>query len=235
MIERSTFNMANKNDRKYERLVHQMKETRTVASDGKVTFVEDSGSIYELDGTEGVARIYTGGRNNPTTLSKAVARDSANGYVAVNFHYLDLDGTVKQASDYLHTIMAMAYHLDEYEALKTEGATDIVVMHINGLRYDDRAENLEWGTQTENRMHGTITNKLDEFFPGLYTSTELRYDSRRNLVEYVWLHQGIKIAWIYEWFGEAVTNRKLRVWTPASLQAFVDFLIKKGYWRNVFN
>lgn len=233
MIERSTFNMAKRNERKYERLVHQIKETRTVASDGKAAFVDDNGAIIELDGAEGIARIYTGGRNNPTTLAKAVAKNSAMGYVTVNFHYLDLDGTVKQASDYLHTLVAMAYHLDEYEALKKEGASDIVVMHINGLRYDDRAENLEFGTDTENRMHGTITNKLDEFFPGLYTSTELMYNSKRELVEYVWLHQGIKIAWIYEWFGEAVTNKKLRVWTPASLQAFVDFLIKKGYWSKV--
>jgi hypothetical protein len=75
------------------------------------------------------------------------SKDYARGYVAVALYE---DGQYRRA--YVHRLVCEAF----YGAPK---AGDIHAAHLNGVRDDNRAENLAWATRSENerhkRAHGT--------------------------------------------------------------------------------
>lgn len=71
-----------------------------------------------------------------------------NGYVV---HSIILKNPRKTKTEYVHRLVAETFIPNPYN--KT------TVNHINGDKQDNRVENLEWATQSENNIHA-LKNKL---------------------------------------------------------------------------
>lgn len=78
-------------------------------------------------------------------------RDNGRGYL-----YVDLYKNAKSKRLYIHRLVAQAF-IPNHEN-KSE------VNHINGIKSDNRLENLEWCTPSENRKHAYENNLLWSFY-----------------------------------------------------------------------
>jgi HNH endonuclease len=73
--------------------------------------------------------------------------------------YLGIRFTMGEVNVYTHRLVAAAFlskRLDQDQ-----------INHKNGDKHDNRAENLEWATQSENMLHSThvLGNKIGQFGP----------------------------------------------------------------------
>lgn len=104
--------------------------------------------------------------------------DNSKGYLKV---HLNLDGKAKQCK--VHRIIA--------EAFIDNPLNKPMVNHINGIKDDNRAENLEWVTNKENAIHAAkegLTKKdyCSKVVIDLYTG--IFYNSGSELARYIgWL------------------------------------------------
>lgn len=222
--------MGKTNETKYARMVYQIKKSREVGLNGEVTFVDDAGSVFTVD-KNGLITKRAFGDEQVTTLA-SVSYGSSGGYVGIDICFKDENGNRKSVRNRVHPIIALCFHMEEYEELKSQGLHNVVCCHINSDKEDNRPDNLEWGTQDMNKIQSDIVVGLDTYFPGVYT----RHKYPINAKIYAYLIQGIKNEWIVEWLTSCGLNAKRdTLWTPKTLQMFVDFLIKSGYWTDVIN
>jgi hypothetical protein len=96
---------------------------------------------YEVSNTGYIRRKAGSSHLKPKNLKM---RYDADGYCRVN-----LKVKQKSNSKFFHRIIAMAF-LDNPENKPQ-------VNHINGIKHDNRLENLEWATRSENRVHAYRT------------------------------------------------------------------------------
>lgn len=101
-----------------------------------------------IRGYEGLYQVSTEGRVR-NAKSKRVLRPAKNssGYLRV---LLCKDGDKKNHS--VHRLAAIAFVPTNDEKLE--------VNHVNGVKTDNRAENLEWVTRSENMRHLAAMNAL---------------------------------------------------------------------------
>ena len=101
--------------------------------------------IYEVS-SEGQIRRTTGGQG---AIAGKVRKPSISpsGYPTLN---LCKDGVTK--GHMVHRLVAEAFH----------GASDLQVNHINGIKSDNRADNLEWITASENTRHAIATGLMPQ-------------------------------------------------------------------------
>ena len=85
----------------------------------------------------------------------------AYGYLRCTFSYKG-----KRQSVYVHRLVAMAYIPNP--------ANKPTVNHINGLKTDNRVENLEWATQHEQKVHAMRNGLCNKNIAALEVSNQRR-------------------------------------------------------------
>lgn len=126
-------------------------------------YVTDKGEIY----------------NSVTNIYKAIQTNYKNGYQSVilydNNRYKRL---------YIHRLVALAY-LDN--PLNKEE-----VNHINGNKSDNRIENLEWVTKSENNLHSWRTRTTKQYLSKMVLNikTGIYYDSIKEASDYNSINYG---------------------------------------------
>lgn len=111
--------------------------------------VSDRGNVHSL-GRWTTSRGHTKPHWYPPRMMRLCKSGKAPGHLAVNLHR---GGTHKRI--YVHVLVSLAFHgpkpTDKHE-----------VRHLNGDSFDNRAQNLKWGTHRENILdkfvHGTDHN-----------------------------------------------------------------------------
>ena len=88
-----------------------------------------------------------------TTKAKELKPFRMGQYIGVRFQ-------MGGKSHYIHRLVAQ--HIHGFEHASTQ------VTHKNGDKHDNRAENLEWVTKSENMRHSThvLGNRAGQFGPG---------------------------------------------------------------------
>lgn len=105
--------------------------------------------VSNLGNVRSVDRYVTVSASNRTKSYKTFYKGvKVNPFICKQTGYLQIRVKKKKCS--VHRLVAFA-HCDGY-------AEGIVVNHKNGIRNDNRAENLEWVTQAENNLHAFRVN-----------------------------------------------------------------------------
>jgi hypothetical protein len=104
----------------------------------KWVLIENSGGQYEVS-SSGTIRAIDSGRYT--------IRISKHGYV-----YLNLNGVKEKRMRTIHRVVAIAFI--------SNPENKPCVNHINGIKTDNRVENLEWVTWSENTKHAFLTGLM---------------------------------------------------------------------------
>lgn len=217
--------MANKDMTKFERLLYVIESTREESNDGEtVWFVDDIGKTYEVH-KDGRLFVRLAGSH---TWTQSVDQTSSQKRYKYENVFLRIGKGIDKYTVGRHDLMGWVFRMDEFKNLLDTGIdiNKIHLCHVDGDGHNNALSNVQWGTCTENKLQASIVNGLESAFPGLYTEHDYFYG-----VTYVTVEGGIRNEWIYEYFGEM--KKGSRLWTPATLQSFVDFLYKRGYWKNI--
>ena len=105
--------------------------------------------VYGYNGRAACVR----GDSEPRLLSLV---QNPNGYVGITI----AEGHGRASQHYVHRLVADTF-LEPPEA-DYQGNERVQVNHINAVRHDNRASNLEWTSASENKKHQKTLKKINE-------------------------------------------------------------------------
>lgn len=135
---------------------------KLIDESGKGIIVDkESGDVYK-ERSDNSYRRYVNGTDG----------HKCDFYTISIFNYIDNKGKIKPYYIRQHILVALVCHLKEFDVM--DDNSNIVVCHKNGKRWDNRPENLEWGTASENNKQGKMTASIEHYYPGVYTEVITR-------------------------------------------------------------
>lgn len=173
--------------------------------------VDDAGNTIDIDTINGL--VYKNGK-----LVCPVS-EKRNGYKYVVARIDTVRDGMTNVWVGCHALVAM---VNDYSHFMKNGH---VPCHIDNCPWNNRSDNLEWGSVRDNNIHGRIVACLHKEFPGLFT-----FENRGHII----LKKGIKNIWIKEY--RALHGLNCFAVEPGltidarGLVDFVDFLERKHYW-----
>lgn len=184
------------------------------------------GKVYRVDGRT---------KNNPEPkfIEQAIEGKSKkrNGYLYIWFYHNE-NGANKRIDIAKHQLIAFLNNPDAYWDLIASGVEykDIVVCHKNGLPWDDRDCNLEFGTTAQNLKQSQVALLIHKAFE----KADVKYAEyvrhvNKDAGEKYFLHiyQGIENKWIEEY----EKNKVDIINNLDAARRFVNWLFEKGYWK----
>lgn len=196
-------------------------------ANGIVTFEDATKTIF-VDTTNGTVGVSIDNGNKIKFFARGFESVKADGYVYAVIDYHHVDGTIHKDPVGQHRIVAMVSDMAGYLAVPTRPEA----CHINGIRWDNRSSNIEWGTHGENARQGKIVASLEHHFPGIYTYKIIKAGHVFNCVPL-----GIMNSWIDDYIttmcgGKNVFKIKRNVeYIDANIVlAFVNWLYSMNYW-----
>ena len=132
--------------------------------------VSDEGNVKSLE------RIVTFGKGGEKLKKESIlkARINSNGYPAIN---LCKNGKCKQIEN--HRLVALTFIDNPHNKPS--------VNHINGIKTDNRVENLEWATWSEQQRHAramglvVFTDKQREIFENANRNKVISDETKRKM------------------------------------------------------
>lgn len=108
-------------------------------------------------------RTYIGLGNETTECNTGDKSRKSNGYVYTPIYILENE-VVKKIDYGTHSLVGMVAHGDQYEAMIREGLTP-VANHKDNCHWNNKADNLEWVTQSLNNLHGKMVHSIAKVDP----------------------------------------------------------------------
>ncbi len=190
--------------------------------------IQDCKHTLTVDGVNGVIS-YSDNLGNPKFYYGCESKHQ-KGYVYCSVHYPDKQGVVRQKVLGQHQIVALTNHYLEYLKLKNAGIAP-VACHVNGVPWDNKSDNLEWGSQKQNVRQAWVCRSMDAFFPeGTLTVRESR--KGKQVVKVI---RGLRNSWIEEFLENegptALRPHKNYLCNKEEIHKLVLFLKQKQYWN----
>lgn len=207
-------------------------------ADGIAVITDRGGNRIYVDTVNGISGLLVSVYNFSTgkydTDVKWYADGSSsvkkNGYVYTPVVISGLNGKLQTIQYGTHNLVCMLAHTAEYDALVAQDKTPIP-NHENNCSWNNREDNLGWCSVGENNTHGKIVASLHRSFPNSYTHIE----NNQSDVDFVVLDEKLTVEMIKEYCEEIDSKYEFKCANneyinELVLNAFVDWLIDKGYW-----
>lgn len=202
-------------------------------ANGMYTFCDADKIIY-VDTVKGLCGAINKGIHGEDVYAPYVTGSEsrkANGYVYLPINYYNEKGNIDMFPFGQHTLILLITDRAGYKRVKNKGNRP-ECCHKRGCPWDNRSDNLEWGSRSENARQGKIATSLEHHFPGKYTSIGHNLSKSRFVI----LKQPILNDWINEYieYKECNPFKLIRhdeyISAPIVLE-FVHWLENKGYWK----
>lgn len=141
------------------------------------------GTTYTVDSEYNITECNTGDKSK-----------KQNGYVYTEL-YLNINNEIKKVNYGTHSLIAMCAYTEQYDSLVNNNIVP-VVNHKNNTPWDNSKDNLEWTSQTLNRLHGRLVYSLAEQDKGYWLEIMTGYkwtEVKHNLsdIDYITLVHSI--------------------------------------------
>lgn len=224
-----------------EMVVNAMEENGYMIGHNFMVFEDHIGERLAVDADRGIVyRVKEDGGMIP--FATADTSKKADGYLVAVFNYKTKDKNGKEViKPYRikqHILVGLVAHRKEFDEYM-EDEIRPVCCHINSTPYDNRAENVEWGTVSLNNKQGKMGASIEHYYPGIYTEKEERAyagrDGEDKVHSFIKVPQGIRNADIerYESLYGKLTIRRGEEACYYNLEVvdqFIDFMIDTGKW-----
>lgn len=199
---------------------------------GGIYTFEDLNRTLKVDCLEGKVSIYNfeAKKEIPFIEGKDSLKDDGRIYATIE--YRDFGKATRDPIGQ-HRIINMVAHKAQYDHYKYVLGKTPETCHINGCPWDNRADNLEWGTHFENARQGKIVASLEHHFPGKYTTL-----LKKGPCIAIKVDQGIPNSYIQEYIDTVCSGhnvfkikRYVEYIDANTVSYFVAWLYRQGYWK----
>ena len=184
-----------------------------------------TGLIVIVNNMDGTTAMHVRWYEDGTTSSKS------NGYVYTPLVVVDTKGKLSTTLYGTHSLVCMLADPDGYDAIDSNNKTPIC-NHKNNKSWDNRAENLEWTTQSGNTRHGKIVASLYNYFGESY----IHIENNESSTDFMVLDQALSVKDIEKYVVEIGNPYEFKCSNTdyindEVLNAFVDWLVDNGIWK----
>ena len=216
--------------------VRRIIENAVELKEGIYLFIDRAGNAVVADTNDGKAyrAEYNVSDKSVKIISAFTDGENSkknNGYLYVQIAIIDNLGQLKTIQYGTHSIMAMLTHKKEYDDLDKEGLTPIC-NHKDNIKWNNKADNLEWVTQGMNVEHGKIVNGIHRVYNGKYT----KVIGNQSDELFIGLKQPLSTELIDE-YKRFVGDRKVfkcrhdEVIDEEEIIGLVRFLVRYNHWE----
>lgn len=218
-----------KNSNQFNELLDIIRSTKEETED-RVYFQDIGKAVFCIDKETGEIRkkLFKDGKYSKVRVASIETSKHVSGYLVCR-----VQGKSNFYAAYQHRLICLATHTDELlELLKKEEPSNICVCHIDGRRWNNRPDNLEWGTSKDNARQARYVSALYYYYGEEFTEfNSLSWNSDGVIV----LKQGIKnraIKEFEEWMkiDQQIEVEKIGL-TGQVMEEFVKFMFSHSYWR----